>query len=412
MNFISIIDKFFPSKKVKWVCLVLALGSLMNLAFSSYQLSKVQKLRRPLSVKKMEEIPQNLNPLNALEFKNSLCDFSYQTIIDDIQVKGIHKDKKAYIYLIRAQIDLEIIDKEPLSIYYDDLGGMRLSKEKIGSPLEIIPSIQKNEVIFQIKDQFTRKGKTQATSVKQFKIPLMKENEKTLRLKKNLEKLKITAIDLFTSLYSEEKNKITIQLDHQIIECKENQTIWFDDQTIRLQKDPSFSTLVVNLTKDQKLIIDCVDASGYFSYQEIKDLKPKEKPFFPSIEEPKQIVIRGLDQIGGLFQGKRQLLKKGDFFTYIQGRWKKVDTIEALNQLMDKTTDYEIFVIEDIVIKKKKVDVSLRVFDRSRWNFNAIKWHFDLQKEKKSKEKQQIAIPAQKTKNPDEKINDKDESLF
>ncbi len=386
---------FFPSRKWKILFFVL-LGAVF--LFQIGALLIYLKLKSPMVESRITLEAKSIDTpterdLSLITSQEDSSSRILSAIIEDIELKAVTvrpdrlHERKGIVFLKRAQEEVIINHEKPLYVFFDDLGGMRLTAEKIASPLILIPLISNKEVIFKIEDHFVVDIHNRPQAEKQIVLK-PKGDEKTVNsLKERFSKIKVIHPDLFLTTYGDLKNHpMTLVLqDCRAILDNKNQ-VYFDGYQFKHQPDENYDLIQVKTINTQKLAIICYDASGFYSVQFTQDLKSKEKGYIPHVEPPKQAVMRGVDAVSCVFQGKKTHIKKGDFFVYEENTWRKIVSLEEFNELIAYKLLNEILVVEDIYAEDRIISISGKIFDQSRWYCSPFNWKLELKKEKKAKD--------------------------
>jgi hypothetical protein len=397
---------FFPSTGWKYAFFILAFGVFLIQGYSIYSLFTLQEVNSAIiPERKKNDYNLTINDLDILELKKEEEDSLLKGLLEELECQGIYFHPhspalKAKVVVKKTGKTIEVQHLQQVYVFFDEYGNLDLTKEKIKSPLELTPRIQDKKLNF--------------TSVnhEEIDLPLLAEEKTVKSLKKQFSELKVQSQDLFQIFYGDQQNVVSLVLFDKQITCNEGEWIGFDGNDFcKVWKEGVYS-IQVKLLGTQKAMITIVDPSGYGQLVLQQDLKPKEKASIPVVEEPKQVLIRGNDQINGLFLGRRQLVKKGDIFIYEKTKWKKILSLEEFNQLIDYKIQTEILVIEDLYLKNQTVFIQGKVFDKTRWNFSSFNWKIELKKEKKPKESTQPKTVPPSSMEMMEKIDPDDEEIF
>ena len=388
MNLKLLIRAFFPNRFLRYGASIFMVASLLMQLYG-FILLKTVRLKKNESSKKSEiiTIDKNLTSNESLEIKNSL-DFASKLLQEEIQVIGVNQPfnrgtKKALIYQIASKEYIEVEDGENYYFHYNDDGIFLLNNTNLDSPIKVTPKILNKEVSWKIEEVGSKDKSKKSKIVKLLCSP---NKEDIQDLKSFFKPVKIIILDVFSQMYGDTKNKVQITFLDQKIYAEEGDILGFDGQKIQKTENHNCPCIKILSIKPQQVNVSYFDYSRYIEFEDIIDAKYKEKGFLPIIEEPKQVYIRGKNQILCTFQGKKQKLKKGDFFYLDKGKWKKIVSLEEFNCLMDYKIAAEIFVIEEIFLKDKMVFIQGKAFDKLRSGYSSINWKLDYKKEKSQKE--------------------------
>lgn len=380
----KIFKQFFPNKT--WQ---LAFFSLLAICFSIFiailfEMNHLNELN-PIVKKPNILNSQKNGGFSLLELNGNSIEIDPITLLDQVEVIGIQKDlKKVKLRLKDSLEEIEIDEKTPVFWQFDSSGRSLLISAIEESPIYFAAEFEKNRVIFSIyrraQDQnaYIKIGRI----AKELKMPI----EEIEKIKKVFSKIELKIPTLFDQLYRDSNDFIKLELDGQSIPIEKGSKIGFDGQAFfNPPLNPSFLLEVLAIDSN-KIVMECWDPSLFYCCRIEKILKVEEKRFFASIDEPKQVSLRGFDAVYCLFYGKKQMIKQGDFFFKEGAEWKKIVSLEEFNQLIEYKLRHEIFVVEKIYQQDKTIYIQGKVFDQTGWNYTPLSWKFERKKEKRSKE--------------------------
>lgn len=404
VNFNKINNTFFYSGMPKWILIALL---LVITSFQMSGLGLILGIEKPNKIKKNVSFAQKKQVNNHLELissEGSDQDSIAKALATEFTLKAISirpdfpKPLKARILINKSFEELEIEEGKPLFVFFDEQGMIKVTDQKIATPIKLIPHIAKKEINFLIEEK-------NSTSITSFSLIPEGDGEIQRQLHKIFAKLKVQPIDALSRFYlSNNDKKFIVTIDNQSIKVKEDEMIGFDGKQFTDSSSHPKYLIQISQQGPNHLKVECFDSSGFYSIFLNQSCENKGKSALPKIEQPKQVTIRGLDHINCIFQGKKQNMQKGDFFILENNIWRKIVSLEEFNALIEYKIQSEIFVIEEIISEHKTIFLKGKVFDRSRMNFAPIHWKFENKKEKKGKEmvkaKQNSIQPIDNIENP------------
>ena len=380
----KILNRFFPNRI--WALAFFLLVSFSAVLFISILLSVNDLAVLNRSFKKPSiVVVQKRGNISLLNLDEKSSHYDPLTLLEQIDVLAVRQDsKKAKIRIKESFEEIEIEENRPIYFQFDASGKLYLGEISYESPVYFLAKLDKNKVSLEVYRLI--KGKNEYSKVGQsHKEPLYCSEEKE-RMKKYFSDLQIKTATLFDQMYRENNMSPWIELNGKRFPIHEGDCLGFDGQELIEKPTPSSYVLIVQSLDKNRAVIDCLDPSNFYSYKIEKTLKGSDIRFFSAIEEPKQVVLRGINAIQCLFYGKKITMKEGDFFYKEGASWKKIVSLEEFNQLIEYKLKHEIFVVERIYQQEKTIFLSGKIFDSTGWNYMPLSWKFERKKEKRSKE--------------------------
>ncbi len=144
---------------------------------------------------------------------------------------------------------------------------------------------------------------------------------------------------------------------------------WIDEQWQVISQDQISDLMPVAMVaflNDKKVEIEVWDETGFFSEQYLIEKKTTKATFKKPEELLTALRRRTSSQISCFLEGRKQLLKKGDWLVKTESGWHKLKNREEIDAFTSQEIRGELLIFDEIKKEKNKSNTLFTLFDKTR----------------------------------------------